>query len=220
MIDRAEAVKRGVKTKKHPTSHPYAGIEHRVIDSDAFANLKNSAVRLLLLLSRQLNGRNNGQLQATYSFMSKRGIGSEHTLKDAISDLISHGFIYRTRSHGANGAWARYAVTWLPIQDKDGLFLAGFEACAWRHWQASEKKAPRKNRSPLPAEIAVSTAAILQNVQECTPQNLQTMNSMPCTSLKAPLIQTWTGKLHRQIDHNNSPRSVNSFSPRSLGIDT
>ena len=133
------------KPAKTTTKHPYAAIEHRVIDSAAYADLSHSACRLLTILARQLSKDNNGNLQATYAYCQPRGIGSEHTLRDAIADLIVHGFIYRTRSHGANKAWARYAVTWLSIQKRDGLFLAGFVSCAWREWQPTDKKSsPQK----------------------------------------------------------------------------
>lgn len=91
---------------KTSNKHPYAAIEWRVIDSTAYADLTHSACRLLTLLARQLTRENNGHLQATFSWCKERGIGSEHTLRDAIADLIAHGFIYRTRSHGANRAWA------------------------------------------------------------------------------------------------------------------
>jgi len=129
---------------KTSTKHPYAAIEHRVIDADAYADLSFSAQALLLLLARQLTKDNNGHLQATFAYCSKRGFGSEHTLRAAIAELVSHGFIYKTRSHGANGAWARYAVTWKPITNRDGLFLQGFTACAWRDWQPGDKKSTRQ----------------------------------------------------------------------------
>jgi hypothetical protein len=130
---------------KSSLKHPYAAIEHRVIDSPAYADLSHSACRLLTLIARQLSKDNNGQLQATYSWCKARGIRSEHTLRDAIADLIAHGLIYRTRSHGANKAWARYAVTWLPIRNRDGLFLDGFKPYAWRDWESSNKKSsPQK----------------------------------------------------------------------------
>lgn len=125
---------------KKPREHPYAAIEHRVIDCPAYADLTHSACRLLVILTRQLTKDNNGHLQATFSYCKARGIGSEHTLRAAIADLIAHGFIYRTRSHGANKAWARYAVTWLSIKKRDKLFLDGFVSCAWRNWQPDQKK--------------------------------------------------------------------------------
>lgn len=191
--DREEARRLGPATKKRPKAHPYAAIEHRVIDSPAFADLSSSAVRLLVVMARQLNGKNNGQLQATYSYVSKLGINSEHTLKDALAQLVSHGFVYRTRSHGANRTWARYAVTWLPIQDKTGLFLDGFVSCAWRYWEPMEKKAPRKNCSIHPAETAVSPIRNPHKVQEGHPQKLQSMNLLPCS-----VVCSGSGMLYRQ----------------------
>lgn len=122
--------------------HPYAAIEHRVIDSEAFADLKPTSVRLLLLFARQLTPTNNGHLQATWKYCKPRGFGSEVTLKSAIDDLIQHGFIYRTRSRGPNKAWARYAVTWLPIKQKENLFLCGFEIDMWKRWG---KNHPQEN---------------------------------------------------------------------------
>ena len=137
MIDRVEAARRGQLPTKPSTKHPYAAIEHRVIDSDAFADLKSSSVLLLLILARQLSKDNNGHLQATHTYCKPRGLTNETTLRHAIADLITHGFIYKTRSHGANRAWARYAVTWLPVRQRDGLFLEGFKSCAWRDWKKS-----------------------------------------------------------------------------------
>lgn len=130
---------------KTSTKHPYAAIEHRVIDSPAYADLSFSARALLTLLARQLTKDNNGHLQASFKWCEKYGFGSEHTLRTAKAELISHGFVYRTRSHGANGAWARYAVTWLPITRRDELFLGGFVPCAWRNWSPpKEKSSPQK----------------------------------------------------------------------------
>jgi hypothetical protein len=144
MIDRVEATRRGSQPRKTSTKHPYAAIEHRVIDSPAYADLTFSAQALLVLMARQLTKNNNGQLQATFSWCKKFGVGSEHTLRGAVAELISHGFIYRTRSHGANGAWAKYGVTWISITEKKDLFLAGFKPFAWRDWEPSEKKTTRQ----------------------------------------------------------------------------
>jgi len=129
---------------KPTTKHPYAAIEHRVIDSPSYADLSFSARALLVLMARQLTKDNNGHLHAAFKWCKPYGFGSEHTLRDAIAELISHGFIYRTRSHGANGAWAKYAVTWLPIKKRDSLFLNSFEACAWRTWEPPQKKSSRQ----------------------------------------------------------------------------
>ena len=156
---------------KTSTKHPYAAIEHRVIDSPAYADLSFSARSLLTLITRQLSKDNNGHLQASFTWCKRFGFGSEHTLRDAIAELIAHGFICRTRSHGANKAWAKFAVTWLPIsKDREGLHLGGFAACAWRDWTPGNKKSTRQKMPDQssrkcsftpksPAENAGSTGA-------------------------------------------------------------
>lgn len=120
--------------------YQFAVIPRDVIDSLAFADLNGEAIRTLLIAARQWNGQNNGHIQLTFTYCSKHGIGSQHTLKNAIASLIAHGFIYRTRSRGIqNGrnTWARYALTWESIsKDRAGLFLDGFRANAWAEWAA------------------------------------------------------------------------------------
>jgi hypothetical protein len=140
--------------KRFVTAHPYAAIEHRVIDSPAFADLRPSSVVLLVILARQLTRDNNGHLQATWKYCKARGIGSENTLRDAIRDLISHGLIYRSRSRGPNRAWARYAVTWLPIKRREGLFLEAWLPEAWKTWE--EKSTPKKLEGKTPRTCSLT----------------------------------------------------------------
>ena len=119
------------KRKNQKNRRPYGAIDHVVVDSPAYACLNHSSVRLLNILVRQLTKDNNGYLQATYSYCGKRGIRSENTLRLAIRDLLEKRLIYRTRSRGANGVPALYAVTWLSITKKEGLYLHGFEKDAF-----------------------------------------------------------------------------------------
>jgi hypothetical protein len=140
-IDRHEAKTRGQMPKKGSTKHPYAAIEHRVIDCPAYADLTFSARSLLQLLARQLSKDNNGHLQATHSYMERFGF-SDRTLTRATKELISHGFVYRTRCGGYQQGASQYAVTWLSITKRENLFIDGFLPCAWRHWEASENKTP------------------------------------------------------------------------------
>jgi len=84
---------------KLSTKHPYAAIEHRVIDSPAYADLTFSARSLLVLIARQLTKNNNGHLQATFTYMERFGF-SVNTLSRATHELITHGFIYKTKSGG------------------------------------------------------------------------------------------------------------------------
>ena len=129
-------------TAKTFTKHPYAAIEHRVIDSLAYTSLSFSARPLLVLITRQLNKDNNGHLQATFSYMRRFGFDSEHTISRCIKELIAHGMIYRTRSGGYQQGAAQYAVTWLPIKNRQGIFIdaratAGSMVCARaRYWRS------------------------------------------------------------------------------------
>lgn len=130
--------RRKAHTGQKRLGYPFAVIPRDVIDSPAFADLNGEAVRTLLIAARQWNGSNNGHIQLTFTYCSKHGIGSQHTLKNAIASLIGHGFIYRTRSRGTeNGrnTWARYALTWESIsKERTGLFLDGFRSNAWTEW--------------------------------------------------------------------------------------
>lgn len=148
-IDQDEA-KRRRAIDRPGTKHPFFALEHRVIDSPAYADLSFSARALLDVIGRQLTRDNNGHLQATFAWCKRYGFGSEHTLREAIAELISHGFIYRTRSHGANGAWARYAVTWLGIRKRDDLFLDGFASFAWRNWKLEDPARKKSSRQKVP----------------------------------------------------------------------
>lgn len=124
---------------KAAIKHPYAAIEWRVIDSPAYADLTFSARSLLVLIARQLSKDNNGHLQATFTYMERFGF-SVNTLSRATRELITHGFVYRSKSGGFHQGAAKFAVTWLSVKNTHGIFMAGFKPCAWRDWQAPEKK--------------------------------------------------------------------------------
>jgi hypothetical protein len=139
------------KIKSDPNV-PYAAIPHRVIDSPAFADLTPSAVQVLLLLVRQLTKENNGHLQATRTWLGERGVGSNHTIQRAISELIAHGFIYRTKSGAFGKGAARYAVTWLSLaSNREGLkYVDWFKPCLWREWNEGNELANRGAKNPTP----------------------------------------------------------------------
>ncbi|MDE2309979.1 MAG: hypothetical protein KGL01_04020 [Betaproteobacteria bacterium] len=161
---------------KTSTKHPYAAIEHRVIDSPAYASLSFSARSLLVLITRQLSKDNNGHLQATYSYLRRFGFGSEHTISRCIKELISRGMIYRSRSGGYQQGAAQYAVTWLSIKNRQGLFLDGFNPCAWRDWNPDEKNHPLQKCRTSTAKMAYGLPLQLQKMQLIAPPKAQTMN--------------------------------------------
>ncbi len=183
--DRTESTRRGQSLTKTTTKHPYAAIEHRVIDSQAFVDMTFSARSLLLEMSRQLTKDNNGHLQATYSYMQRHGF-SENTLSRAIAELISHGMLYRTRTGGYQQGAAQYAVTWLPIKNRNGIYLDGFKSCAWRDWQprqaAKKKTRPQKmmDTHRKNGEWAIPTPP---KIEAESPPKTEDNELMPCSAV-------------------------------------
>jgi len=100
-------------------------------------------------MTRQLTKENNGHLQATYTYLRPYGFDSERTISRGLKELIAAGLICRTRFGGYQQGASQYAVTWLSIKKREGLFLDGFKACAWRDWQPPEgKNIPAKMQAP------------------------------------------------------------------------
>jgi len=167
-------------TAKYSTKHLYAAIEHRVIDSPAYASLSFSARSLLVLITRQLGKANNGHLQATYSYMHRFGFASEHTLSRCLKELISRGMIYRSRSGGYQQGAAQYAVTWLSVTNKEGLFLAGFKPCAWREWKPEEKNSPPSKMQDTHCKNGIrATHATAKSAATCPPKSAD-IELIPC----------------------------------------
>lgn len=170
---------------KTHTKHPYAAIEHRVIDSDAYAALTFSARSLLTLLTRQLSKDNNGHLQATYTYLRRFGFDSERTISRGVKELIAHGMIYRTRCGGYQQGASRYAVTWLPVKDRHGLYLDGFKSCAWRDWKPdampNDKKPPAKMQGTHGKNGILTPSAHAKNTGS-TPRKNADNELMPCSS--------------------------------------
>lgn len=188
--DRTEAAKRG-QQRKTANIHPFIAIEHRIFDSAAFVALKPNAKVALFALARQLRKDNNGHLQATASWLKRYGIGSEHTVKDAVAQLIAHGLIYRTRSHGANGQWATYALTWLPIAKKDGLFLAGFVPNQWRDWQPPEKKStPQELQDDTGRKCSFTPESPAESAGTQPAETADYESVLPCSDTEAVTADT------------------------------
>ena len=205
MVDHSQAIKRGQTAQRKVGKHPFVALEHRVIDSEAFADLKHSSIRVLLAISRQLTKDNNGHLQCSFSWCARYGIGSSNTLADSIADLISHGFICRTRSHGANGVWAKYAVTWLSIKKPEGLFLAGFKMFAWRDFVMLDKKSlSQKVRQDYLKNCELSAETVAETARSLISETATYESCCHGSSANAP---------HRIGNRKQNHRTPSYFSP-------
>jgi hypothetical protein len=81
--------------------------------------LSSHAIKLLNDLGLQYNGKNNGDLCATWSIMEMRGWKSSSTLYKAINELLGHGFICKSRQGGRHKP-TLYALTWNNINECKG----------------------------------------------------------------------------------------------------
>jgi len=98
-------------------------VPHAVWSHPAFASLSAHALKLLIDIAGQYRGHNNGDLEATWSTMSrKRHWKSRDTLGRALGELARTGFLIRTRQGkrlcGTHEP-SLYAVAWWPINVSD-----------------------------------------------------------------------------------------------------
>ena len=109
-----------LKAKGRKETGRFVALPHAVMDSDDYKSLSGSAMKLLLCLLRQFNGRNNGDLSASFNHANTWGIGSKSTLSKALKELQERDMIICTREGRflkPGGCCALYAVTWLAIDE-------------------------------------------------------------------------------------------------------
>jgi len=111
------------KRRPNPTGRGsnvhFLRLTRTVYGSDNFKKLSFPAVKLLIDIAIQYRGNNNGDLQATYTLIRKRGWNSSSTLNRARQELLYYGFIEMTRQGGL-GRCSLFAVSWESIDDCDG----------------------------------------------------------------------------------------------------
>lgn len=86
---------------------------------ERFHGLSPAAVKLLIELFSQYNGRNNGDFTVAWSVMRRKGWRSQTTMHKALWELRCAGFVAQTRQ-GDKHKCSLYAVTWLRIDECGG----------------------------------------------------------------------------------------------------
>lgn len=118
-------------------------IPQTVYDNPDFMSLSGSALRLLIDLSIQYNGSNNGDLTAAMSVMKKRGWKSKRGLTDAINELQEARLVIRTREGRFKPRMcALYAITWHSIDE-----------CVGKHLQVEPTRTPHRKFSMETARV-------------------------------------------------------------------
>ncbi len=137
----------------------FIGIPYHVANSEQFAKLKAPAVKMLIDLLTQYNGRNNGLLSPCYTLMKKRG-WSKSSLYRAYSTLVHTGFIVVTRQGMKIRNYPTLvAITWNGIDEpikckfENGIKPSPVPLSYWKtdktNWDIQPNiKEPQKNISP------------------------------------------------------------------------
>ena len=124
--------------KAKPATRRYLRIDDVVYQSEAFRTLPGGALNLYIDLRVQLNGFNNGNVDATMSTLSKRGWTSPDTLHRALKQLIARGLIVRTR-HGKPGPGricSLFRFTDVATPKNEAKFIEGCPATfEFKNWQ-------------------------------------------------------------------------------------
>jgi len=112
-----------LRVRGRRSSGTFFQVPHAAWRHPGFAALSAHALKLLIDIAGWYNGKNNGDLSATYSTLSReRCWKSRDTLHRALGELVRTGFLVRTRQGkrlcGAHMP-SLYAVTWWPIDASD-----------------------------------------------------------------------------------------------------
>ncbi len=111
------------------------------LHSAVYKSLSYRAKALLIDLTMQFNGKNNGDLLMTWTYMHDQGWGSTDALYAAKKELLEKGLLEVTR-HGGLGFPSLYAVTWWSIDDCNGKLdvrPTKVPRSWWRDWQPPDK---------------------------------------------------------------------------------
>ena len=129
---------------RHPrrktTAARFAMLPVKVLEHVAVTTLSHATFRIMALLAARYHGHNNGALGITRSQAAEKGIGSDHTLYDALRMLEEHGLIEQT--YPASRVPPRptmYALTWVSVDDTSWSQSRRIPSHKYRDWQPSQK---------------------------------------------------------------------------------
>ena len=123
------------KSKARSANGSYVQLPHSVFLCEAYTTLSAHAVKLLVDLFIQFNGKNNGDYDVAWKKMQNRGWSSKTLLYRAIRELEDTGWIIKTREGGKHKC-SLYAITWLPVNECDGkldISPTRVAAGTWKH---------------------------------------------------------------------------------------
>jgi len=131
-------------SRRHPkrktTVARFAKLPVKVLEHAAVTTLSHATFRIMVLLTAQYHGYNNGALGITRRQAAEYGIGSDHTVYEALRMLEEHGLIEQT--YPASRVPPRptmYALTWVSLDDTLWTQSTHTASHKYREWQPSRK---------------------------------------------------------------------------------
>lgn len=127
----------------------FSKIPHAVQDSPNWHRCRATAIKLLLALVRQYNGRNNGDLCASASVLQRHGLNRSGANPVAARELRHYGLIVLTRQGGLHGP-SLYALSWHAIDNCGGKLDCTPTYVApgdWRTLREPFKRPPKKQNA-------------------------------------------------------------------------
>lgn len=91
-----------------------------VLNHPDFIGLSGKAIKLLIDIGGQFNGRNNGDLSCARNVMRARGWTSNSVLEGALRELLEADLLVQTKTGGRGIGPHLYALTWQPIHECSG----------------------------------------------------------------------------------------------------
>jgi hypothetical protein len=145
------------KTKGRSESASFVRFEHRMLMSATFLALSGAAVKTLLFLASQFNGKNNGDLTLAIKVAQQRGMPGSSNLRRAAKELLEAGFIILTRQGGRNRC-SLYALSWFPIDECGGKLDVPATRVAPNDWLRPKKISCSPEAQLEPAEAQLASA--------------------------------------------------------------
>ena len=154
--------------KKNHIAGGFLALPKAMLNAPKFRALSGSAVKLLIDIASQYNGRNNGDLSAAWKVMKPKGWKSESTLNRAKKELLEAGFIAESPKGRLPNVCSLYGITWRPLDANAKLDVgpAGFPFGAWAELP---RISLRKNTSLTTDSVAGSAGIATESVVEYLP---------------------------------------------------
>ena len=126
--------KKRMKQKGRKATGRFLMLRHDLLRSTEFADLSPYGVKLLVEIASHFDGKNNGDLSAPHSVLSKRGWKSSGTLAKTKKELVAKGWLITTRQGGRNRC-SLFALSWLPVDECNNKHDHPIEATASNLWK-------------------------------------------------------------------------------------